>query len=249
MEENTQEYINERIKKRKNIIETVIDDKEANQYIGLIVAGAIVISGLATMALSRTIGLMIASIGASIIPLKIRNCRELDYREFRIKDEIKHLEELKNGIENNESTRNTKKVDLRSLDKKRKKVNEDYSKAKRITFLSYGLTAVGIGAIIIDPALVIAVLPGLIANFFAIKNEINKYNSYQEVKRKINDLYHDIDILDIQAGNISKEEYISLNEKTNEKSDKDIDTLIDYFEENYYEEEKIKEYSKRRRGK
>lgn len=254
------EYIKEKIENRKKAIDEVIEDKIGNQFIGLFSSVALVIIGLSVIALSPTVGLIVASVSASAIPLKIRNCKNLYTRKRRIKEEIKHLEELKeDGIENNDSIRREKSVELISLDKKRKLANDKYSASKRITLLSYGLTVAGIGAIVINPVYAVAVIPGLIANSLAVRNETKKYSSCEEIKRKITNIHHDIDILDIQTGNVTTNEELNINNQTSSRkkyknkkdfsAEEDIDTLLEYFEESYYQEEKPKEYIKEKVGK
>lgn len=254
------EYIKDKIENRKKVINGDVEEKIGNQFIGLFSSVAIVIIGLSVVALSPTIGLIVASVSASAIPLKIRNCKNLYTRKARIKEEIKHLEELKeDGIENNDSIRREKSVELISLDKKRKLANDKYSASKRITLLSYGLTVAGIGAIIINPLYTLAVIPGLIANSLAVRNETKKYSSCEEIKRKITNIHHDIDVLDIQTGNITTNEELKINNQTSSRKtcknkkeinvEKDIDSLLEYFEESYYQEEKQKEYTKEKVGK
>ena len=269
------EYIKEKIENRKKAIDEVIEEKIGNQFIGLFSSVALVIIGLSVVALSPTVGLIVASVSASAIPLKIRNCKNLYTRKARIREEIKHLEELKeDGIENNDSIRREKSVELNTLDRSKKAANDKYTTSKRITLLSYGLTVAGIGAIVINPVYAVAVIPGLIANSLAARNETKKYKSCEEIKRKINNIHHDIDVLNIQNGNVSTCEEICLenqkswgatlndlkksykesngytyNDKTVFKSDEDINTLSDYFEESYYQEEKPKEYTKGKIGK
>ena len=265
------EYIKDKIDSRKKVIDDVIEEKIGNQCIGLFASVAVVIIGLSATALSVPTGLIVASLAASAIPLKVRNIKNLYTRKARINAEIKHLEGLNDINSSNEDLKRKKLVELRSLDESRKEINDQYTKAKRITLLSYGLTAVGVGSIIINPVYAVAVIPGLIANSLAARNETKKYKSCEEIKRKTNNIHHDIDVLNIQNGNVSTCEEICLenqkswgatcndlkksykesngytyNDKTVFKSDEDIDTLSDYFEESSYQEETPKEYRKER---
>lgn len=247
MKEKIQEYLNVGINSRKNALKNEIDVKQDNQCIGLMVTGAVIVSGLSSIVLNPTIGLTVAGIAAAVVPLKVRNYLKLDVRENRIKDEIKHSEELINGIEeDNIDLKREKKVELISLDNSRRLANEKYTTSKKITFISYGLTAVGIGAIILNPTYAVAVIPGLIANTLAVSNEVKKYASCESIKKRINNIHHEIEVIDIQNGNVSTSKELNQKDQTDFKKnhEESIDTLLNYFEEKPYQEEKSKEYQK-----
>ena len=221
-----EEYLKEKIENRKKTIDEVIVDKLGNQFIGLFGSVAVVIIGLSATALSTIVGLIVASVAAAAIPLKIRNIKNLYTRKERINNEIKHLENIEESIENNDNFKRNKTVELMKLDDLRKIANDKYTSSKRITLLSYGLTAAGIGSIVINPVCVVAVIPGLIANSLAVNNETKKYASCEEIKKRIDNAHHDIDVINIQNGNISTIDKISIdtnqNKKKKEKEESEI---------------------------
>ena len=219
MEEDIQSYINKRIEKRNEILENDIDEKQTNQFIGVIVSIIVFTSGAATVTLAPTIGLVIASVSAAVACLKVRNCLKLDGKENRLNKEINHLKKLKNGIKEDSNLKDKNAIKLISLDHSKQEAKEEYAKAKRITFLTYGLTVIGVGATIINPALSVIVIPGIAANILAVRNEINKYNACEDIRREICDINHDLDILGLQEGYIVKEEK-ELNKKQESKKNK-----------------------------
>ena len=238
MENSTELYIKRRIENRKERLDKDISEKELKQFIGLILSVLAVISGLCIITISPAIGLVIAEIAAASACLKYKNCKKIDSKELRIKEEIKHLEELEKGIDGDNFSKDKKSVKLMSLDESRRNAKEEYDKAKIITFLTYAVTTLGVGLTLVNPVAGTVTVLGILSNILAGNNEIKKYSKCEEIKNKISDLYHEIDVYKIQEGYISRREELYVNStKSNKKKEDNIPTLEDYFEESYYTEE------------
>ena len=236
MEESIQQYINKRIEKRNEKLEKDIDEKQVNQFIGLVVSTIIFTVGAATTPLAPTIGLVIASVAAAMACLKVRNCLKLEGQADRLKNEVKHLKELENGVEDKNNTKDKRVHQLISLDHSKQEAKEEYAKAKKITFLTYGLTAVGVGATIVNPALAVIVIPGITANILAVRNEVNKANACEEIRREISDINHELDIINIQEGyatNEEKEKQKKLEEQKKSEKEKVFGVTYEEFKKIY----------------
>ncbi|MBR5370077.1 MAG: hypothetical protein IK137_02100 [Bacilli bacterium] len=255
MKEKINEYIATRIEIRNEIIEKELREKKTKETVGLLISLVFNIGGLSVAIMNPVVGGAIAIISAAVFCLKVKNFQKLEIREKRINNEIRNLVSIETDSNSNIEEKNQKLVQIRKAEELRKEIEEEYRKAKVYTFISYGITTVGFAGLFINPVLGLIALPGIICNAVTAKNEVIKYTNCQLFKNLINNLKHDVEVMEIKEGLITKESELEINELNNkerivkieEKNKKKDVRINDVFDEVYYGENAIhkpKEYRK-----
>lgn len=226
-----EEYINEKtkeIKEKKKQLEKSFNLKETLSYSAIALFG-----GLTLASIIPKTPLALATLGLTSLAIcyKVKCDKKNKIEKEKLNQEIKHLDNLreKDNI-TNEETYDKVCNKVCAISSSQIDAEGKYDDANTLTNLTYAITAIGSVLTFINPSAFWIPLVGIASNILTGENELKKYNKKINLENRIDNLIHDLDVInpreiyDESISNIQKqkthfdvkeEEYYKIYEKNN----------------------------------